>query len=197
MRWRLTWRDILPLIVASASLRRGAAMSLITTGTPASAQTWAIPLPIWPAPMIPTLRMLCAMILVRNLRISDFQRLILLLYLSQFRLEFRQRLVQVGHQSIVGDLEDRRFLVLIDSNNHLGVFHPGEMLNCAGNSDCDVELGRYHLAGLADLPVVRRVTGIDCGTRGADAGAQCVRHRFDIFAEVVAALHGAAAGDDD
>src|SRR5437763_16027873 len=102
MRLRLTWRDMLPLIVASASFRRGAAMSLITTGMPASEQTWAIPLPIWPAPMIPTLRMLCAMIWVRK---SDCSRKSAL-DLGQFRLKFRQCLIEIGHQPVVGDLED-------------------------------------------------------------------------------------------
>src|SRR3954463_11735993 len=184
---------MLPLMVASASFSRGAAMSLITTGMPASEQTWAMPLPIWPAPMIPTLRMLCGMIFGPKSDCSRWSAF----DLGQFRLKFRQRLIEVGHQSIVGDLEDRRLLVLIDSNNHLGVFHPGEMLNGAGNSDRDVKLGRDHLAGLAALPVVRRIAGVDRGARGADAGPQLVRCGLDVFAEVVAALHGATARDDD
>src|SRR6185437_1743774 len=38
--------------------------------------------------------------------------------LTQFRRQFRQRLIKVGDQAVIGDLEDRRFLVLVDSNNH-------------------------------------------------------------------------------
>ena len=33
--------------------------------------------------------------------------------------QFRQRLIKIGHQPIVGDLEDRRFLVLVDRHDHL------------------------------------------------------------------------------
>jgi hypothetical protein len=49
------------------------------------------------------------------------------------------------------------------------------MLNGAGYADGDVEIGRHDLAGLADLPVVRRVTGVDRRARGADRGAELVR----------------------
>ena len=52
---------MLPLMVASASLMRSADTSWSLTSKPASAQTCAMPLPIWPAPITPTLRMLCAM----------------------------------------------------------------------------------------------------------------------------------------
>ena len=45
---------------------RGAEISLSITDTPASAQTWAMPLPICPAPTTPSFRMICAMILIRS-----------------------------------------------------------------------------------------------------------------------------------
>src|SRR4051812_16316302 len=47
--------------------------------------------------------------------------------------EFRQCLVEVGHQPIIGHLEDRRFLVLVDRHDHLGILHAGEMLDGARN----------------------------------------------------------------
>ena len=49
-----TWRAMLPLIVASPALIRSSETSLRRTSSPASAQTWAMPLPIWPAPITPT-----------------------------------------------------------------------------------------------------------------------------------------------
>jgi hypothetical protein len=61
----------------------------------------------------------------------------------------------------------------------------------------DVEFRRDHLAGLADLPVVRRVAGVDGGARGADGGAQLVGDRQDDFLELLAEPQRAAAGDDD
>src|ERR1700722_2840021 len=71
------------------------------------------------------------------------------------------------------------------------------MLDRPRYADGDIEFRRHHLAGLADLPVVRRIAGVDRGARGADAGAELVGERLDIFGEILAALHGAAAGDDD
>src|SRR5207344_2748091 len=49
-----TWRDRLPLMVAIADFRRSAEISLSTTSSPASAATCAMPLPIWPEPITPT-----------------------------------------------------------------------------------------------------------------------------------------------
>src|SRR3979490_3444706 len=71
------------------------------------------------------------------------------------------------------------------------------MLDRAEKAYGDIKFGRDHLAGLADLPVVRRVAGIDRGARGADTGTELVGERLDIFGKILAALHGAAAGDDD
>ena len=45
--------------------------------------------------------------------------------------------------------------------DHLAAAHAGQMLNGTRDSRCDVQLRRDHLAGLADLPVVRRITRID------------------------------------
>ena len=45
--------------------------------------------------------------------------------------KLRQRLIEVGDQAVVGDLEDRRLLVLVDRHDHLGVLHAGEMLDRA------------------------------------------------------------------
>src|SRR5579871_1782742 len=75
--------------------------------------------------------------------------------LAEFVLELGERLIEVSNEPVVGNLENRRFLVLVDGDDDLGVLHPGEVLDRAGNSDCDIELRRDDLARLADLPVVR------------------------------------------
>ena len=77
--------------------------------------------------------------------------------LSKRLLQFRQDFKQVGDETVVGDLEDRGLLILVDGDDDLRILHAGEVLDAAGN----VEIGRHDLAGLADLPVVRGVTGID------------------------------------
>ena len=43
--------------------------------------------------------------------------------------QLRQGLIEVRHQSIVGNLKDRCFLVLIDRNNDFRILHTREMLN--------------------------------------------------------------------
>src|SRR5271170_4219483 len=61
------------------------------------------------------------------------------LYLIELGCELRQGLVEIGYQSVIGDLEDRRFLVLVDGDNDLRILHAGEVLNGAGNTDRDIE----------------------------------------------------------
>ena len=86
-------------------------------------------------------------------------------------------LEQVADQAVIGDLEDRRFFVLVDGDDHLAVLHAGEMLDGAGDADGDIEFGRDDLAGLADLVVVGHEAGVDRGARGADRGAELVGDR--------------------
>jgi hypothetical protein len=80
-------------------------------------------------------------------------------------------------------------LVLVDGDDDLRVLHAGEMLDGAGDPGGDVEFGRDHLAGLADLPVVRRVAGID-------RGAELVGNRLDDLLEVFRRAERAPARDD-
>src|SRR5262245_49968519 len=65
--------------------------------------------------------------------------------LAEFLRQFGQRLVEIGDQTVVGDLENRRLLVLVDGNYHLGVLHASEVLDRARDADCDIKLGRHHL----------------------------------------------------
>ena len=107
----------------------------------------------------------------------------------QLRGELRHHLEQVGDQAVVGDLEDRRLLVLVDGDDDLAVLHPRQVLDGARDADRDVELGRHDLAGLPDLVVVRRIARVHRGARGADRGAELVRHRLDQV-EVLGRAHG-------
>src|SRR5215472_534032 len=111
--------------------------------------------------------------------------------------KLRQRLEQIGNEAVIRDLKDRRLLVLVDGDDHLGVLHAGEMLDGTGDADRDIELGRHDLAGLAHLPIVGRIAGIDRRAGGADRRAELVGNRLDVFGEILAALHGAAARDHD
>src|ERR1051326_1175479 len=107
--------------------------------------------------------------------------------------ELGKRLEQVGDQAVIRNLEDRGLFVLVDGDDHLGVLHAGEVLDGAGDADRDVELGRHHLAGLPNLPIVGSIAGVDRGARGADRGAELVGDRLDVFRKNLAGLHGAPA----
>ncbi|EGE60965.1 hypothetical protein RHECNPAF_13300157 [Rhizobium etli CNPAF512] len=112
-------------------------------------------------------------------------------------LEFRQGVEQIGDEAVVGDLEDRRLLVLVDGDDHLRILHAGQMLDGTGDTAGDIEIGCHHLAGLADLPIVGGIAGIDGGARGADGGTELVGDRQDDFLELLGRAERTAAGDDD
>src|SRR5204863_4319294 len=178
-----------------------------------------MPLPIWPAPTMPTdLMATCALgspLRARSNGVPGFFVLTpasmtpcsfttpvacllssgLLAGLLQLCLQLRQYLEQVRHQSVVGDLEDRRLAVLVDGDDHLAVLHAGEMLDSPGNAHRDVELGRHHFAGLAHLVVVGHVAGIHRGAAGPHRGTQLVGHRLDVLLEVLARLQTTPARD--
>src|SRR5688572_5014533 len=88
--------------------------------------------------------------------------------------ELRQQLEEVADESIVGDLEDRRFRVLVDRDDDLAVLHAGQMLDGTRDADGDVKLRCHDLAGLANLEVVRHKTGVHRGARGAHGRAELV-----------------------
>src|SRR5262245_17806716 len=58
---------------------------------------------------------------------------------------------QIGHEAVVGDLEDGRVAVLVDGDDDLGSLHPGEVLDRARDADGEVERRGHDLAGLPDL----------------------------------------------
>src|SRR5215218_10076760 len=100
-------------MLASPVLIFSSERSLMRTSTPASAQTCAMPVPIWPAPMMPTV--LISEVIVRAPTIlaprhgssAGFRQLFF---------EFRKESEEVAYQAVVGNLEDRRLLVLVDGD---------------------------------------------------------------------------------
>ena len=105
--------------------------------------------------------------------------------LVEFRRHSRQRLIKIRHQTVVGDLKDRRLLIFVDGNNHLEVFmHTRDMLNGTGNSYRDVKFGCDDLACLPNLPIVRCIACVNCCARSANRRPQFVSNRLYIFGEV-------------
>src|SRR6478736_3671483 len=152
---RPIWRSMLRLMASMPLSRCAWSTSARRMSNPFSAQTWAIPLPIWPAPMTP---MRLIMMGTPN---NPAGRVPEKLFLLDRCGQLRNDLEQISDDAVVGHLENRRFLVLVDRHDRLAVLHSGEMLDGAGNADGDVEVGGDHLAGLSDLVVVRNVTRVD------------------------------------
>src|ERR671936_1256625 len=63
----------------------------------------------------------------------------------------RHHLEEVADDAVVGDLEDRRFRILVDGHDDLRRPHPGQMLDGAGNAEAEIELGRDCPPRLAEL----------------------------------------------
>ena len=106
-------------------------------------------------------------------------------------------LEQVADQADVRDLEDRRFLVLVDGDDGLRILHSGEVLDRARNADRDIDLRSDDLAGLADLIVVGRIARIDRGAARADRRAELVGERIEQRVELFRRAERAAARHDD
>src|SRR6185437_1226809 len=154
-----------------------------------------MPLPIWPAPMMPMVLMVSVrsdVMLCSGLMIAPSRALAL----GELGVELGHDLEEVSDDAVIGDLEDRGLFVLVEGDDHLAVVHAVDMLNGAVDADGDIELGRHDLAGLPNLVVVGDEAGIDGGARGTHRGAELVGHAFEDL-EIVARLHAAAARDDD
>src|SRR5215470_14774289 len=185
MRLRLTCRAMLPLMVAIPALIRSAERSLSLTSNPERDFGRSLT-------SIMLFRLLyrvpAGKFAVGLASTSDF---------AEFRRQFRKRLVQVSDQTKVGHLEDWRLFILVDSHNDFRILHTGEMLDRAGNPNRDVKFRCHNLPGLAHLPVVRRIAGINRRARGADGGPKLISDRLNVFSEVFPTLHGAPPRNDD
>lgn len=54
--------------------------------------------------------------------------------------EIRDSVEEISHESSVGNLEDWRIRVLVDSDNQLRLFHPCKMLNGSRDTNSNIEL---------------------------------------------------------
>src|SRR6201996_99639 len=195
MMERVTGRSMVRDISVMALVRASCLMSTIVTGKPARAQTWAMPLPICPAPMTPTDSISGGSVTIGAMPPAGLTSTFMSGAL-QFCCQLRQRGEQISHQAVVGDLEDGRFLILIDRHDDLAVLHAGEVLDGPRDPDSDVQFRRDDLTRLPNLKLVGNEACIHRGARGADSGTELVRDRFEQR-EVITILHPAATRNDN
>src|SRR5687768_17535121 len=98
---RDTWRSRLPVMMPIALGSISALASSMRTLNPETAQTWAMPLPICPAPITPIV-----LIMASSSRLSGADPCRASGFVWQGRRQLRHDLEQVADQAVIGDLED-------------------------------------------------------------------------------------------
>ena len=94
--------------------------------------------------------------------------------------KFRNDLEEVPDDEQVGELADGDASILIDGNDGTGRPHSNFMLNRAGNSGRDVELGADRLAGLTNLVTVPDPAGVNRRAGRAHGAAQRIGQSLRI-----------------
>ncbi len=101
---------------------------------------------------------------------------------AHFLLERRSQggddLEQVADHAVARQLEDGRFRVLVDGNDHFAGAHAGQVLDRAGNAEGDIYIRRDNFTGLPHLVSVGNVAAIHRGARGANG---CPQRRGQVF----------------
>src|SRR5438132_2012520 len=67
--------------------------------------------------------------------------------------KYRQNFKEIADDSVIGNVEDGSFGIFVYGHDDLGVLHPNQMLNRAGDAHCDVKFRSHSLTGRADLTI--------------------------------------------
>ena len=97
--------------------------------------------------------------------------------------------------AVIGDLEDRRFGVLVDRDDRARALHSDQVLNRAGDPERDVQLRRDGLARAANLALHRQPAVVADRPRRRKLGAKGLRQLFGNR-QVLLRLDPAPDGDD-
>ena len=72
---------------------------------------------------------------------------------------------QIAYDTQIGNVENRRCIILVDRNDALGVLHACNMLDGSGNSTGQVEIWPYGLSCLSHLAVFGNPARVYIGPR--------------------------------
>ena len=111
--------------------------------------------------------------------------------------QLRHDLEQIAHDAVVGNTEDGCALILVDSDDALGVLHTSGVLDSAGDAQSNIDLGVHGLAGLTNLMVSRQPAGVDGGTGAANNAAQDLSQLLSQLDAALNILGNAAAHRHD
>src|SRR5205814_3162788 len=103
---------------------------------------------------------------------------------------------QITDDSIVSDVKDGSFRILVDRDDRLRVLHADQVLNRAGDANRDVELWCDCLARRSDLTIDRQPFSVADWARRREIAAQGFGE-FLSQSEIVFALNPSTDGDDD
>ncbi len=117
--------------------------------------------------------------------------------LPQFIYDGGNDFLYVAYDAVVGRFEDWRVRVPVDGDDELAFAHSGEMLDSAGDSDGEIELGLHGFSGLPDLLGVGPPSCVYDGARGSDSRAEGIGECYDQRVEGFGSSHAAPAGDDN
>src|SRR5699024_2999833 len=87
--------------------------------------------------------------------------------------------------------------VLVDGNDEVGGTHASQVLDGAGDTAGNIQLGANGLTGLANLVGVGDPAGVNGGTGSAHNSAQSISQGLDGGVEALGATQATAAGHDD
>src|SRR5436309_334636 len=82
------------------------------------------------------------------------------------------RIVQVGDDSVIGNIKDRGVGVLVNGNDDLAVLDAGHVLSRTGDASRNIKVGGNDFAGLADLKLVWGDAAVDGGSSCSSGAAQ-------------------------
>src|SRR5438094_602256 len=108
----------------------------------------------------------------------------------------RDELEDIGHDAVVGDLEDIGVWILVHRDDHLARGHARKMLDRARDAESDVEVWRDRLPSLPDLLLVRPPSGVRDGTGRSHGASERIGELLDEM-PVLGALEAPAARHDD
>src|SRR5215469_16112840 len=86
----------------------------------------------------------------------------------------------VCYHAVIGDLEDGRVLVFVYRHNRARALHADNVLNCAADSQGEIQFRRYRLAGTADLTIHRQPALVADWTRSRQFSADGLCQRFRL-----------------